>query len=255
MALICYFRGMKCQNCHSELLGEYCHQCGQKHVESLEMRFILADSLGYILNYDNSFFRTIGKLLSKPHVLIQEFLKGKRKSYFPPFKMLILTTSILAIILIFLPETPAKFQGADISFNESDEKFATIFKSLIERFFTFTLFLSIPANALFNMWLFKKQSYNYAEHLVISTFIASAVNIFSALTYFAILLPELPQQIFASLFTLVMVVYSAYAYIKVFNQRVIVGILKYFTSTFLTTLFYAGEFLVLGAVYYWWLYL
>ena len=98
--------------------------------------------------------------------------------------MLILTTSLLALILLFLPDVPTKFQGAEITFDESEEKFATIFKSLIDRFFSLTLFLSIPAAALFNKWLFKKQSYNYAEHVVIATFIASAVNIFSAFKKF-----------------------------------------------------------------------
>ena len=164
--------------------------------------------------------------------------------------MLILTTSLLALILLFLPDVPTKFQGAEITFDESEEKFATIFKSLIDRFFSLTLFLSIPAAALFNKWLFKKQSYNYAEHVVIATFIASAVNIFSAFTYFALPLPPLPQKIIGVSFTLIMLIYSARAYVKIFDQKIVVGVLKYMLSTFLTSIFYVLEFLVLGAFYY-----
>ncbi|MCH9822853.1 DUF3667 domain-containing protein [Salibacteraceae bacterium] len=50
------------------------------------MRHIVANSIGYILNYDNSFFHTLKTLLIKPELVVKEFIQGKRVSYFSPFQ-------------------------------------------------------------------------------------------------------------------------------------------------------------------------
>jgi len=77
---------MNCKNCDTELQGSFCHNCGQRHFERLTMRHIVANSIGYILNYDNSFFHTLKTLLIKPELVVKEFIQGKRVSYFSPFQ-------------------------------------------------------------------------------------------------------------------------------------------------------------------------
>jgi len=88
-----------CLNCNAEVLGRYCHICGQENVEVEESFWSLATHLVYdIMHFDSKFFETLKFLLLKPGFLSKEYLRGKRASYLHPIRMYVFTSAIFFIV-------------------------------------------------------------------------------------------------------------------------------------------------------------
>jgi hypothetical protein len=106
-----------CLNCGEVLTGQHCAHCGQRAtVRVLSLWGMLRDLLGDITNFDSRFWRTLLPLAFRPGVLTQDYLRGRRASYTPPFRMyLILSVSF------FLLATLGGNPGSDLTFNV-DEK-------------------------------------------------------------------------------------------------------------------------------------
>jgi Protein of unknown function (DUF3667) len=86
-----------CENCGTELSGNYCAQCGQPAIDyRRSFRHVIIDVLDSFLNWDSKFFHTIGLLIAKPWRLTNEFLAGKRVRYLNPLRLY-----LLASILFF----------------------------------------------------------------------------------------------------------------------------------------------------------
>ncbi len=92
-----------CSNCNTELLGEYCHRCGQSAREyKTSIKPIIRDFFASYLSVDSKLFRTIVPLIFKPGYLVNEYLAGKRVSYISPLKMYLFSSLIFfALISIF----------------------------------------------------------------------------------------------------------------------------------------------------------
>lgn len=82
-----------CTNCGTQYRGRFCPQCGLKaiiaklKVKNLCQNFLDIWGLG-----SRPMFRTIIELFTRPGYMIREYLSGHQPLYFPPFKMLVLTT-------------------------------------------------------------------------------------------------------------------------------------------------------------------
>jgi hypothetical protein len=88
-----------CLNCKAELFGKYCHICGQENREPKESFWGLISHFFYdITHFDGSFFRTVGKLITRPGVLSREYIAGRRASYLNPIRMYVFTSALFFII-------------------------------------------------------------------------------------------------------------------------------------------------------------
>jgi hypothetical protein len=88
-----------CLNCNAEVLGRYCHICGQENVEVEESFWSLATHLIYdIMHFESKFFDTLKFLLLRPGFLSKEYLRGRRASYLHPIRMYVFTSAIFFII-------------------------------------------------------------------------------------------------------------------------------------------------------------
>ena len=77
-----------CENCGSELNGEYRSKCGQRNVEmKLPFKDILRELIEELLSFDSRLFHSIIPFLVKPGILTEEYISGKRAHYISPFKM------------------------------------------------------------------------------------------------------------------------------------------------------------------------
>lgn len=90
----------KCPNCDHPFTGNYCPNCGQSTRE-LNRPFgqMFRDLLDSIFEFDTRFLKTIKPLLFKPGFLTSEYVMGRRKSYYPPFKLYIFVSIILFALL------------------------------------------------------------------------------------------------------------------------------------------------------------
>lgn len=77
-----------CENCGSELNGEYCSKCGQRNVEmKLPLKDLLKELIEEVLSFDSRLFNSLIPFLIKPGILTVEYISGKRAHYISPFKL------------------------------------------------------------------------------------------------------------------------------------------------------------------------
>ena len=92
-----------CLNCQSEVVGRYCHKCGQENLEPKETVWHLVQHFfNDITHFDGKFFATVKYLLRKPGFLSLEYMRGRRMSYLNPIRMYVFTSAIFFIILFSL---------------------------------------------------------------------------------------------------------------------------------------------------------
>ena len=101
-----------CLNCGEVLTGQHCSHCGQRaRVQVISLWGLVTDFLGDVFDWDSRIWRTLRPLAFRPGLLTQEFLRGRRAHYAPPFRMyLILSVAFFLIASIFDP-------GKDIAVN------------------------------------------------------------------------------------------------------------------------------------------
>jgi Protein of unknown function (DUF3667) len=106
-----YCNGMQpptaCDNCGEPLSGAYCSACGQRVLHhGLSLGEFLSDAAEVITHADSRFWRTFAPLLIRPGFLTQQYIKGRRASYLPPFR-LYLVLSVVFFLVIPLTTTGA----------------------------------------------------------------------------------------------------------------------------------------------------
>ncbi len=96
-----------CLNCNAEVIGKYCHICGQENIEPKESAWHLVQHFFEdITHFDGKFFSTIGLLITKPGYLPAEYIRGRRVSYLNPIRMYIFTSAFFFLLFFafFKPE-------------------------------------------------------------------------------------------------------------------------------------------------------
>ena len=92
-----------CLNCRTEVVGRYCHNCGQENLEPKETVWHLVQHFfNDITHFDGKFFSTVKYLMRKPGFLSKEYMAGRRMSYLNPIRMYVFTSAIFFIILFSL---------------------------------------------------------------------------------------------------------------------------------------------------------
>jgi hypothetical protein len=87
-----------CLNCGAELIGPFCHICGQKNLE-LHVGFfeLIGELIADYFHFDTRIFTNLRYLLFRPGFLINEFNSGKRVKYVHPFRLFIFVTIIFFV--------------------------------------------------------------------------------------------------------------------------------------------------------------
>lgn len=165
-----------CKNCGTEHDGNYCPNCGQKHLERFETRSILSEALTSVVNMDRGFFATTWKLIIRPGEVIADYIEQKTIPYFNPFRMLVIWITLIS----FLMFKTSSFKDAERGFlegasggtaNDPEGLNSLLSSGWGEQFTNVFSFLMIPITALFFGWIFRKsKQVNYAESLIFSTY-------------------------------------------------------------------------------------
>lgn len=90
-----------CLNCGADLIGHYCHRCGQENRDPRSTVWGLITHFFYdITHFDGKFFSTTGRLISRPGFLPKEYVSGRRASYLDPIRMYIFSSAIFFLIFL-----------------------------------------------------------------------------------------------------------------------------------------------------------
>jgi len=125
-----------CLNCKADLVGRYCHVCGQENLEPKETVWHLVQHFfNDITHFDGKFFETVKYLMLKPGFLSKEYMAGRRMSYLNPIRMYVFTSAIFFIILFSLkkPEDMIGSNAKPKSLSQLQAKRADLAKAISSR--------------------------------------------------------------------------------------------------------------------------
>jgi len=111
-----------CLNCGEVLTGQHCAHCGQRaKVRVLSLWGMTRDLLGDMLDWDARIWRTLRPLAFSPGKLTQDYLRGRRANYTPPFRMYILLS-----VGFFVVATTGSDPGSALQFKLDNEGSASL---------------------------------------------------------------------------------------------------------------------------------
>jgi hypothetical protein len=109
-----------CLNCNAEVVGRYCHQCGQENIEPKESFWhLVSHFFNDITHFDGKFFTTVSLLFRKPGFLSKEYSLGRRMRYLNPVRMYVFTSFVFFLVFFSLVNVDNMDLGLD------DKKVAT----------------------------------------------------------------------------------------------------------------------------------
>lgn len=90
----------QCPNCGTEVIGDYCHNCGQDQREyRVSVRHLLNDFTSNYLTVDSKLIQSVFPLFFKPGYLTRAYLSGKRVSYIRPLRLYLFASFIFFFVL------------------------------------------------------------------------------------------------------------------------------------------------------------
>lgn len=88
-----------CLNCGADLIGFYCHKCGQQNTEPKESAWhLIMHFFSDLFHFDGKFFITMKYLAIKPGYLTEEYVIGRRARYVNPIRMYLFVSAVFFII-------------------------------------------------------------------------------------------------------------------------------------------------------------
>lgn len=168
---------LTCKNCAAPFEGKFCPQCGQKaKVKRITTKSVLTDVRQSLIHYDQGFLHTILALLRRPGHLVREYLEGKRVSVTKPVKFILWATALnfLVFHLVGLDQ--------DMVHALSGQQGQTAATMKLTRYIfdhpAIVIFLMIPCISCCSWLFFRRQGYNYAEHVVLNAYLMGEVSLF-----------------------------------------------------------------------------
>lgn len=233
-----------CPNCSTSLLGNHCHECGQKKIDANE--YSLRRFIGRAFNdftdlESNKIFRTFSAMLVRPGLLVTEYLSGRRGNYLGPLK-LYLTFS--ALYFLFAWTVLSEVRGnsvqrlarnrATISLAQQrgidPNALAQKIQEKAEKLASGLRIFSVLISGTFLAALYFRMRKFYVEHLVFSLYYYSFDFFFKSL--FAVLflvtgaLGFKLSTLILNFFYPVALIYLVFALRRVYQQRWAITVLK-----------------------------
>ncbi len=224
-----------CLNCHNNIVKEasFCPNCGAKVItERITLKRILSEVAETIFGWDNKYFYTLKSLIIRPHLVLEDYVKGVRKRYVHPFTYLIIGATLVLFTFTFFLDNFMEH------LNEFNIKLAENYKNIdvknldlqgtdkiqgeILKYFNIVTLLLIPLYSLFTFIIYRK-TFNYAEHLVFNAYI-QGTGFIVALIFFYISL--ITHPLVYSITTFITLFLHAYIFGKLYRLSIGMSILK-----------------------------
>lgn len=159
----------RCKNCQHLYTGQYCNVCGQAaDTHKINLHYMWHDIQHGLFHVDKGILYSFKELYTRPGHTIREFIDGKRVKHFKPLSLVIVLATMYGFMYHYFNISVIP----EVDFSENPEE-----KSVIEKLnlwlsmhLSLTHVVLIPVYALFSYLFFRKQGYNYAEHLILNAY-------------------------------------------------------------------------------------
>ena len=249
---------MLCKNCKIELAKEdgFCQNCGARVIkERISLRFLFNEFMDKVLSVDNKLLRTFIHLFTKPHLVIDSYIKGVRKKYYNPVSYLLISITLSGVYLFFIKDIAIQSKESmtvdDPSNPFSNKEFMNEYMSFFTDYQALVNSLFIPLVAFISWLVFlNRKKYNFYEHIVIYLYTNSHISIISVLVILPIYF--INQDLVGKIFIYtspVMLLYSAYVLIRLFKLTFLQFFVKSLYFTFISSILFL-ILTILGTIAY-----
>ena len=88
-----------CLNCGAKLLGDFCHECGQRAHVHRSLKGFFHDLLHGVLHFEGKIWRTSSKLIGNPGDLTRRYIDGERARYVSPIALFLFSVFLMFAVL------------------------------------------------------------------------------------------------------------------------------------------------------------
>ncbi|MCX6243552.1 MAG: DUF3667 domain-containing protein [Bacteroidetes bacterium] len=172
-----------CKNCGHHFEGKFCSNCGQaSNTQRLDFHFLGKHVLKQLLTvFDKGILYTSGQLITRPGNSIREYIDGKRVRHYAPLALLVTLAALYGVLYHFfhivpfneITPSPAEYKNVD----------AGMINDWLATHYSLATCLLLPVYTLGSFIAFRKQGYNFAEHLVLNAYLSSQRLLFRIATF------------------------------------------------------------------------
>lgn len=228
-----------CKNCKSICKGNYCYNCGQATAtQRLGVRQQLSESILSIVMVNRGFLFTVKSLTIRPGKAIKEYIQGNRIVHYPPSKYLLLIGATVA----FFSSRYHFFSGqlASVMLSNEADTLLSNFWLYADTYTTVINIFTIPVFAFFS-WLFRRASYNFAENIVLNTYITSQqLLLFICIVPLFEIYATTPQYLL-EFYIIITLIYNVWVYKQFFELKSWLGVIS---ATLIMIPAYISQFLL-----------
>lgn len=161
-----------CKNCNHHFEGKFCNNCGQSaDTNRLDFKFLIKNLRKNFLKYfHGGIFYSAVQLFTRPGHTIREYLDGKRVKHFEPIGLLITFATFYGVL--YHTYGINMFAGISESNPNGTIDFKSVSNWMADHFAVVTLVL-VPIYSIGSYFSFRKQKYNFYEHIYLNTFLGS----------------------------------------------------------------------------------
>jgi Protein of unknown function (DUF3667) len=191
-----------CAGCGTELLGKFCHKCGEKRLNRSDysLQGFIADVFEKFTHFDSKFVRSFKALVWPPGRMTADYLNGRRKQYVKPLSFFFVINLIYFLSIgwnaIRTYESPLQNQFrnpygqivhkmVDARFGAASEAekqaFETRFDGQNHLLSKSLLVLMAPMMAAGLALLFFRKKWYFGEHLIVALHLHSLLILMNIL--------------------------------------------------------------------------
>jgi hypothetical protein len=148
----------------------------EREFKRFSLRNIISSFLA-TFNLERGLWFTLKAIFLSLHFLVDEYLGEGRLKFIAPFRILILTTGLALVLLM------DSFLSGWNNHETGDSDFSAAGSQFFQNYFNTLIWIFIPILALISYWFNRIAAFNYAENLVIWTYLTSVGNILTLLMF------------------------------------------------------------------------
>ena len=157
---------MTCKNCNTEIIYNFCPNCGQPSVLKRIDGHYIAHEIEHVLHFDRGILFTVRELFINPGQSIRNYISENRSRLVKPVIFIILTSLIYTLISHFfhVEDEYVKYEGLE----------ETAFVKILGWMQRNYGYMNIMTGMFIAVWLkvfFKKYEYNFFELLIMLCFV------------------------------------------------------------------------------------
>lgn len=221
----------KCKNCHSNVSGNFCANCGQRtNIQALSLKTLLQELSDNVFQINHGLFFSIVEFSKRPGISVSNYLACKRKRYLQPIAYAFTLASIYFLLSQFIEQSTFFDQITEgfklASDNSEQDKLALSILNWFSKNYAFTALLIVPLFAGASKLAFINKGRNYLEHLVLNLYITGHQTLFYSFFALVSLLLEF-EDLIETLTLITSMCFAGFTFYQFFEvKQVLMTVIK-----------------------------